>query len=233
VIFRAKVIESRRLTATTHMIRVAKPSGFTYRPVQFCGLELATAQGAIEYPMSLACAPTRDSLEFGARLSDSPWKQAFAALQPGDEVEVDGPFGHFVLDETRDAVFVAGGIGITPLKGMAEHLTDTDSQQRAVLVYSNRSQDEIAYRAELDALAKANPRLRVVHTLTREPEASGWKGRRGRIDAALLKEATATLREPKYYLCGKGAMVMGAGQQLVDLGVSRERIAFEVFRGYE
>jgi ferredoxin-NADP reductase len=232
VIFRGKVLVSRALTPSTHMIRVEKAPGFAFRPVQFCGLEIMTSEGGEEYPMSLACSPTKPYLEFGARLSDSPWKQAFAALRPGDEVEVDGAYGHFVLDESRDALFVAGGIGITPLKGMAEYLADAGSPRRAVLVYSNRSQDEIAYRDELAALEAQNPRFRVVHTLTREPATSDWAGRRGRIDAKLLQEAAADLADPACYLCGKGEMVMGAGQQLLDMGVPRERIVFEVFRGY-
>ncbi|MHB8584613.1 MAG: ferredoxin--NADP reductase [Thermoplasmatota archaeon] len=232
MIYRGKVLESRALTPTTHMIRVEKAPGFSFRPVQFCGLEIMTREGSEEYSMSLACSPTKPYLEFGARLSASPWKQAFAALGHGEEVEIDGAYGHFVLDETRDAVFVAGGIGITPVKGMAEHLADTRSSKRAVLVYSNRSQEEIAYREELSRLEKENPQFHVIHTLTREPAGSTWSGRRGRIDAQLVQEAAAGLSDPTYYLCGKGEMVMSAGQALVAAGVPRDRIVFEVFRGY-
>lgn len=215
------------------MIRIEKAAGFQYRPVQFCGLELTTHEGSQEYPMSLASSPTQDFLEFGARLSPSPWKQAFASLRPGDEVEVDGAYGHFVLDDARDSVFVAGGIGITPLKGMAQYLADIKSPRNAVLIYSNRTQPEIAYRDELEALEKSHPRLRLIQTLTREPETSKWTGRRGRVDATILREAARTLDDPAYYLCGKGTMVMEIGRLLLGLGVARERIAFEVFRGYD
>ena len=214
------------------MIRVEKAPGFQYQPVQFCGLEIPTSEGSEEYPMSLASTPTRDFLEFGARLSDSPWKKAFAALRPGDEVEIDGAYGHFILDTARDALFLAGGIGITPLKGMAEYLADTRSPRRAVMIYSNRSQEEIAYRRELEELEKVNPRFHLIQTLTREPEGNGWKGRRGRIDASLVREAADGLESPQYYLCGRQGMVMEAGQLLMSLGVTRERISFEVFRGY-
>ena len=232
MIYRARVLESRRLTPSSHMIRVEKAPGFQYLPVQFCGLELATTAGGEEYPMSLASSPTQAFLEFGARLSDSPWKTAFEALRPGDVVEVDGAYGHFVLDTERDALFVAGGIGITPLKGMAHYLADTGSPRHAVLIYGNRSQEEIAYREELHELERANPHFSVVHTLSREPTESGWRGRRGRIDATLLREAATPLKDPIYYLCGRGAMVMEVGQVLLRLGVPRERISFEVFRGY-
>src|SRR5438552_10097907 len=119
MIARCRVLESRALTPTSHAVRFEKPPGFDFLPVQFCGVELETDEGGIEYPMSLACSPTRPQLEFAARIvSGSPWKRAFAALRPGDVAEIDGAYGHFVLEEAHDAVLAAGGIGITPLHGM-------------------------------------------------------------------------------------------------------------------
>src|SRR2546426_6718009 len=152
-------------------------------------------------PMSLATSPTRPHLEYAVRLSDSAYKRAFAALQPGDEVRVFGPIGDFVLHETRPAVLVAGGVGITPLKGMAEYAADKALPIPMRLVYSNRSEDEIGYRDELDDLEKQNPRLHAFHTLTRTT-GDRWRGRTGRIDRELLKEAAHGLTEPIYYVSG-------------------------------
>src|SRR3989442_14251115 len=131
MIARARVLSSRRLTPTTHGIRLEKPRGFAFRPVQYVGLEIATRDGSEEYPMSLASSPARDYLEFGARISPSPWKEGFRALSPGDEVEVDGPYGRFVLDESRDAVFVAGGVRGTPPQGVGGDLADTQRAHEA------------------------------------------------------------------------------------------------------
>lgn len=233
MIFRAKVLSSWPLTPTCHAIRVEKPATFQYRPVQFCGLEIETETGSEEYSMSLASSPTRDHLEFGARVvSGTPWKRAFAALKPGDEVEVDGAYGHFVLDESRDAAFVAGGIGITPLKGMSEYIADTKWPRRAALVYSNKTEDEIAYRDELDEVAREHPRVRVLHTLTREPVESAWKGRRGRIDERLLREAADGLADPVWYVCGKPEMVRHTVHTLDAMGVPRASMLYELFMGY-
>jgi len=232
VIARVRVLESRRVTATIQDVKFEKPAGFDYRPVQFCGLEIATGEGSIEYPMSLACSPTRPYLEFGARLSGSPWKTAFAALKPGDEAEVDGAYGHFLLDETRPAVLVAGGIGITPLKGMAEYAADRRLPIEVRLVYSNRDAEEIAYREELDRLARDNPRFKVYYTLTRPGDGSSWTGRRGRIDADLLAEATRGLSRPIFYTCGTPGLVQETLRIASGLGVPRDQIRYEVFRGY-
>lgn len=231
MIARCKVLATGTPTPSTAWIRLERPPGFAFEPVQFCGVEIATDEGPVEYPMSLASSPTRPWLEFGARRSDSPWKRAFAALRPGDEVEIDGAYGHFVLDEDRDAVVVAGGIGITPLKGMAEYHADQRLPTRMTLLYSNRDATEIAFRAELDRLAADDPRLRVVHTLTR-PDAA-WTGTRGRIDGPMLLSATEGMREPKWYVCGKPEMVEDALRMLAANGVRRDDVIYERFRGYE
>src|SRR5216117_3841396 len=183
--FRIPVVSSRPLTPSTHEIRIEKPKAFVFRPTQFTFLQLKTKEGMDARPMSLASSPTRPHLEYAVRLSGSPYKRAFAALQPGDEIRVFGPIGDFVLHETRPAVLLAGGIGITPFKGMAEYAADMALPIPIRLVYSNRSEDEIVYRHELEALETQNARFRVLHTLTRSTD-DGWQGKTGRIDQDLL-----------------------------------------------
>jgi glycine betaine catabolism B len=229
--YRTSVVSSRPLTPTTHAIQVEKPRGFAFRPTQFTFLQLKTDEGPEGRQMSLATSPTRPQLEYAVRLSDSPYKRAFAALRTGDEVLLFGPIGDFVLHETRPAVLLAGGVGITPLKGMAEYATDKALPIPIRLVYSNRSEDEIVYRPELDELEKQNPRLRAVYTLTRNSD-RGWQGRTGRIDRELVQEAARGLDGPIYYVSGTPSMVVGTLQLLRGLGVLDEDIEIEAFRGY-
>src|SRR2546430_17435584 len=94
-------------------------------------------------PVSFATGRTHPLPEAAVRLSDSAYKRAFAALRPDDEVRVFGPIGDFVLHETRPAVLVAGGVGITPLTGMAEYAADKALPIPIRLVYINRSEGEI------------------------------------------------------------------------------------------
>jgi glycine betaine catabolism B len=225
-------VSSRPLTPTTWAIELEKPEAFMFRPTQFTFLQLRTEAGPDARRMSLATSPTRPHLEYAVRLSESPYKRAFAALGPGDSVGVFGPLGDFVLRETRPAVLLAGGIGITPLKGMAEYGADRELPIRIRLVYSNRSEDEIPYRAELEALERQNPRFRVLHTLTQSP-GDGWRGSLGRIDRDLVRQATGDLVDPVYYLSGTPSMVAGTWRLLRDLGVSEDDIEFEAFHGYE
>src|SRR2546428_2703869 len=126
-------------------------------------------------PMPLDAGPPGPPHDSPGRLSDSAYERAFAALRPDDEVRVFGPIDDFVLHETRPAVLVAGGVGITPLKGMAEYAADKALPIPIRLVYSNRSEDEIVYRRELEALETLNPHFRLLNTLTRTTD-RGWKG---------------------------------------------------------
>jgi len=233
--FETRVVRSRPLTPTTHGIELEKPANFAFQPTQFTYLQLETPGGVDVRPMSLATSTTRPHLEYGVRMSDSAFKRAFAALQPGDTVLVQGPIGHYLLDTSRPAVLVAGGIGITPLKGMAEYAADRKLPIPVRLVYSNRTEQEIAYRHELEVLERSNPNFHVLHTLTR-PESGSWKGRTGRIagtvEADLLAEAAEGLDDPVYYLCGTTGFVEACYRSLLSSGVPEADTRFEVFRGY-
>jgi glycine betaine catabolism B len=225
------VVSSRQITPQTHGIMVRKPVGFSFRPTQFTFLSLKTDGGWDVRPMSIATSTTRPNLEYAVRVGDSPFKRAFASLRPGDTVAVQGPFGHFLLEEDRPAVLLAGGIGITPLKGMAEYATDKGLPIPIRLVYSNRSEEEIVYRAELEDLARLNPRFSVLHTLTRNAP-KGWEGSVGRIGSKLLQAAARGLNRPVYYVCGKTSMVAEMLRLLSESGVPESDVLVEVFRGY-
>jgi glycine betaine catabolism B len=226
------VIDSRPLTPFTHRVMLKKPAGFSFYPTQFTFLSLKTDEGLDVRPMSIATSPTRPNLEYAVRIGDSPFKRAFASLQPGDGVAVQGPFGHFILREDRPAVLLAGGIGITPLKGMAEYASDKSLPIPVRLLYSNRTEKDIAYRAELEELETRNPRFRILHTLTGSKTAKEWKGSVGRIGAGHLRDATQGLDEPVFYICGKPGMVAEMLRLLSESGVPESDVLVEVFRGY-
>jgi ferredoxin-NADP reductase len=231
---RTTVVASRQLTPQIRCIAVKKPAGFSFRPTQFTFLSVKTAGGEWDArPMSIATSPTRPRLEYAVRASDSPFKQAFVSLRPGDTVAVQGPFGRFVLKEDRPAVLVAGGVGITPLKGMAEYASDNALPIPIKLIYSNHKEEEIAYRKEIAELERRNPRFQVMYTMTGEAStARGWHGRTGRIDARMLREVADGLEKPVYYLCGGNGLVTSVSDLLTEAGVEPSDIMAEVFRGY-
>lgn len=231
-VYEMKVAESRRITPSIHKILLKKPESFRFLPVQFTFLSLMTEEGMDTRPMSIATSPTRPNLEYAVRVSDSSYKAAFASLKPGDSATVQGPYGDFILDTKRPAVLVAGGIGITPLKGMAEYAADKKLQIPMRLLYSNRATDEIPYRSELEKLEKNNPNFAVFHTLTGENVSEDWPGLRGRINTQYLLKASEGLERPNYYLCGTPGMVKACYDLLHGMNVPEKDVNYEVFRGY-
>lgn len=228
--FHTRVIEARNLTPTIRAIRLSKPPGFVFHTSQAAMLFVPTPLGTDWRPMSIANAPTRSYLEFAARLSDSPFKQFFAALEPGTMVTIRGPVGHFFLDTGRPAILVAVGTGIVPLKSMVEYATDCNIDIPLALLYASHDPSEIAYRDELDELRSANPRFEVIHTVTRADER--WCGHTGRIDAQLLRQIGERSKDSIFYTAGPTSMVHSIKQALIELGVTPDRIRFEQFHGY-
>jgi ferredoxin-NADP reductase len=142
-------------------------------------------------------------------------------LRAGDQFELRGPIGgYFVWTAAMGGplYLIAGGSGIVPLMAMLRHRDRRNGRAPALLLYSSRSLEDVIYREELDMMARGDPDLRVVHTLSRkQPE--GWMGRRGRIDKALLAETCFPPEQnPKIFVCGSTPFVEDVSRFLVELG---------------
>jgi ferredoxin-NADP reductase len=188
------------------------------------------------HPFSIASSPTEDYLLFTMRRrTASPYKQTLSQCHPGDQLTVLGPVGRFVLpaDGSRPIVFLGGGIGVTPFRSMMRFATDRQLPHRIVLLYSSRTPEQIVYRREWEGLQRRNPKLTVVHTITRpEQSIQAWQGRVGRIDATLVREYVEDVDQARFYLCGTPRMVWGMTRLLRTMGVGTDRIMVDVFRGY-
>jgi ferredoxin-NADP reductase len=142
-------------------------------------------------------------------------------LRTGDQFELRGPIGGYFVWSVASRgplCLIAGGSGIVPLMAMLRHRARRKVRTPALLLYSSRSLEDVIYREELDAMARRDPDLRVVNTLTRkQPE--GWMGHRGRIDKVLLAEACfPSEQNPKIFVCGSTPFVEDVSRLLVELG---------------
>ena len=142
-------------------------------------------------------------------------------IRAGDQFELRGPIGgYFVWTASMGGplCLMAGGSGIAPLMAMLRHRDRQNGRAPALLLYSSRRLEDVIYREELDAMARRDPDLAIVNTLTRkQPE--GWKGHRRRIDRAMLAETCFPLKQhPKVFVCGPTPFVETASSLLVELG---------------
>jgi glycine betaine catabolism B len=184
---------------------------------------------------SLSSSPSEAGrIGITCRISDTPFKLALTRLRPGDPVEVYGPLGAFLFDETRSSVFLAGGIGITPFRGMLRYAADRHVPSERRLIYSARVPDELLFRGELDEFARASSALQVHYTVTRPKESKiDWSGHVGRIDDDWIREIAGSLHKPKFYVAGLPEMVENVlGTLRGSLAIPEEDLDYEVFRGF-
>jgi ferredoxin-NADP reductase len=182
---------------------------------------------------SIASSPEEPLIRLTTRLSTpgSSFKQALGGLQPGLVVEASGPFGNFVYaDSDLSPVFIAGGIGITPVRSILGDLARRTPRVSATLLYSNATQD-IPFRAEIDSLSTHWPELHVVYTLTRP--GPRWEGPTGRITGALIRELVDDLHGAVFFVSGPTLMVDAMRAILADSGVDANRVKREAFPGYD
>ena len=198
---------------------------FTAGQAVMIGLHGAT----LRKPYSIASAPWEVAktgvMRALVQIEDTSLDPHLERAAPGAAVDVEGPFGSFLMPpDDNPILLIAGGTGIAPLRSIMMERLARPSATSIVLVYSARSADEFAFRSELEALAIAG-RLTAHFTVTRDEK---WTGRRGRIDAALLKDALPST-ETNCLICGPPELVSGASDLLRTLGVEPSRIQVEKY----
>jgi ferredoxin-NADP reductase len=221
----------------TFAFHLRKPAGFAFKPGQAIDLILpgAEANDAGRHAFSLVSAPFEDELVVATRMRDSAFKRALGALVPGAPLTIEGPFGSLTLhnDRARPALFIAGGIGITPFMSMLRQAAHDRREQSLTLLYANHRPEDAAFLDELARLADVHPGFRLVATMTRmDGSRRDWSGARGRIDAALVKSAVGESARPVHYVAGPPAMVAAMREMMNAAGVDDDDIRSEEFYGY-
>ena len=105
---------------------------------------------------------------FSTRIRDSPYKKRLSTLEVGTKVKVRGPEGQFVLhqDHSKPAVFLSGGIGVTPFRTMIKYATDKQLPVNIVMFDSNRNSNNILFKKEFDDWANINKNLKIIYTIS-------------------------------------------------------------------
>lgn len=216
-----------------------KPAGFVFKAGQFVELTLVdppeTDSEGDGRAFSLASAPSESHLMVATRMRDTAFKRVLRAAPLGTGMQIEGPFGNFILhnDSTRPAAFVAGGIGITPFRSILFRAAEEKLPHRLLLFYSNRRPEDAAFLGELQRLQAENPNYSLVSTMTGTKRAPYvWPGEGGRITKEMLVKYLGDLKGPIYYLAGPPLMVGAMQQVLNSAGVNDDDIRSEEFAGY-
>lgn len=237
--YTVKLRERRMVAEGTMAFSFDQPDGFVFTPGQFVDMTLidlpGTGPGENTRAFSIASAPQEPRVMVATRLRDTAFKRELQRMPIGTAVQIEGPFGNLVLhaDVTRPAVFLAGGIGITPFRSMLLHAAAQKTPQQLRLFYSNRRPEDAPFLDELQELQKKNPRYTLVATMT-EPEKSSrpWSGQTGYITPVMLAKYLGDMESPVYYVVGPPGMVTAFRAMLKDAKVSDQNIRTEKFAGY-
>jgi ferredoxin-NADP reductase/nitrite reductase/ring-hydroxylating ferredoxin subunit len=192
---------------------------------------------------TISSSPTENFIMFSTRIRDSPYKKRLSTLEEGANVKVRGPEGQFVLhqDYSKAAVFLSGGIGVTPFRSMIKYATDEQLPLKITMFDSNRNRDSILFKKEFDEWANKNKNLKIIYTISEDEQqqssstANDWKGEHGRIDKAMILKYLDNniLNNSIFYICGPPSMLKAMQSLLQDnLEIPRERIKIEEFTGY-
>jgi predicted ferric reductase len=230
--WRVVSVEPERARSTTLVIEPVGHDGFDFKPGQFAWLSrwpLAFAQHPFSISSPGDVEPRGQVTVTIKALGD--WSRQVRQLKPGRHVYIDGPHGEFSMDlyQAPGYVFIAAGVGITPLFSMVGTMCLRGDVRPAILFYANHDWDGILFREQLEELAERMPSLEVVHVLQRVP--AFWRGETGRITADVLRRhlPARQYRRFEYFICGSESMMDAVEQELASLGVAEDRVHTERF----
>lgn len=223
----------------TMAFRFEKPADFEFRAGQFTEITLLNPpetddEGNLR-TFSIASAPHEPDLIIATRLRDTAFKHAIRELEIGKEVKIEGPFGDFVLHQNvaRPAIFLVGGIGITPFRSMILDATERALSRELHLFFSNRRPEDAAFMKDLEEAAARNSYFHFIPTMTQMANSqSAWSGETGYISEAMIKRHISLSDNPLFYSAGPPKMVLAMKKMLMAMGVSEDDIRIEEFPGY-
>lgn len=221
---------------TRHLVlESADEQPFDFEPGQHVCLSTTLDGQEVDRYYSIASAPSGSGIfELCVKpVGDgSPFGDHLAHIEPGDMFECKGPGGSFRLaNPVRDAVFLASGTGITPIRAMLLHLLagedDPNTRARFTLLYGARTPEGLYFRDEFEDLARRRENFRFWPTIS-GPEKQ-WSGLRGRVQDH-LQEALGNQRQGlDFYLCGPKAMVHDVRALLAASGFDEQAVHYEKY----
>lgn len=223
-------VEPRRAESTRLMLEADGHSGMEFKAGQFAWLTLGDTPFSLQqHPFSMTSSPTRPrQIEFIIK-QFGDFTRRVAEVKPGTTAFLEGPYGVFSMPEDSDrrAVFIAGGIGITPVLSMLRARRERGHNAPVWLLYANESEDEIVMWEAIEDLADTLP-MTSVHVLG-DPS-DDWDGETGLIDAEFLdRHLPQDAEDIDYFVCGPTPMLDQVEAALEARGVALRRLYSERF----
>lgn len=230
--FEGQILEIIKRTHDVKSFRFPRPEGFDYKPGQYILVGLSIEGSVVTKPLSISSSPTdKNYIEFTKKLTGHPFSNVLDNMKIGDAVVISGPFGKMTFEgEYEKVVLLSGGIGITSMMSICKYCTDMHLDANIVLIYSNKAENDLAFRKELDEMMHSNSYLKIVYTLTRASES--WMGHRERISENIIINEVPDYRRRRFYICGPPEMVHSMEEILAAMNVQKDMVKKEALAGY-
>lgn len=210
-------------------LRPKDKTAFPFEPGQYCFIKDPLFPDPDEaHPFSIASSPLLASeLEFCVK-TYGDWTTSFVQKTEGDEIIISEPQGTFIWKETlSDAVFLLGGIGISPIMSMLRTIKLTKQQVKITIIYGNRMLETIAYEQALKKLQKDIPHLKIIHIFSHLDEHSSWSGYKGFITKELVEKEINLTANPDFYFIGPAIFIKKMRAILKELHVNLQKVHTE------
>ena len=227
-----KIQEIIPRTADVASYRFPRPPELTYKPGQYFFVTLKQGDKELTHHFSFSSSPTeKDHFEFTKKLTDSEFSKALKAAKAGDWARIDAPYGQFTFEgEYPKIALLAGGIGVTPFVSICKNATDKRLNSKITLFYGCRTENDIAFRQELEKMQAEDKNLKIVFTVNETTPQ--WRGAVGLITADMIQKELPDYKEAMFYLCGPPPMVTAMEKLIVSIGLQKEKLKLEYFTGY-
>jgi len=199
-----------------------------YNPGQFMIIQLLRDGKTSEpHPFTLSSSPTGDRLSISVK-AVGDFTSTIGQTKTTDMAYIDMPYGvfSFLNFNAEDLVLIAGGIGITPFMSMLRYIHDKKLKKNVILLWGSKTEQDIAFRKELEKMEFEMSSFKVVHVLSRQED---WPGERGAIDAEKLKKYVDNFPSNQFFICGPPPMMRAVERTLRELGAPKNRIHYERF----
>lgn len=230
----AQVKEIEALTHDIYKLCLALPQ--TEEPLQFhagqyVDIEIPGSSSKRSFSMSTTPAVT-DRLEFMIKHYPGGQFSSLLAerLAPGDELQIRGPFGVFILREHSDAdlIFIGGGAGMAPIWSLLNYMAEQEIERKVVYYYGARTRRDLFHLKELEQLSQRLPDFRFIPALSEPTPEDEWEGEVGVI-TDVVDRLEGDLGGNEGYLCGPPPMIDAAIPMLGAHGLPEARIFYDKF----
>jgi glycine betaine catabolism B len=232
MIFETKLQEIITRTHDVTSFRFSRPADLNYKPGQFMFVTLKQGEKELRKHFSFSSSPTeKDHIEFTKKFTDHEYSLTLKSAKVGDWARIDAPYGQFTFEgEYPKITLLGGGIGITPFMSICKNATDESLNSKITLFYGCRTEKDLTFKKELEALAEINKNLKLF-LIVNEPSAE-WKGETGIINVQIIKQHLPDYKENIFYTCGPPPMVEAMEKLVLNLGLPKENLKREYFTGY-